>query len=413
MSLLYPSIGEPTAEDEKIWKQLEDLVKQKQDGANNANAKSTLLTFLKLEKGKRNYRDQNENMNTATDIRIVPQDTSPAIAPFVVPSRINFDIAPKKNAYYNFAIKKAIFNGKVKSDNAEETTFYKNTITLLTQNGNYESTYDNTKIAEIKKTDKRTGQRVSIFKLDKNGDVVVHRLQIKNIVPDEVLKKYVQYRTLIDELFELDPNENYYDSRFADAMNKLNVLFQDARLSVNGTEWRKAHLKLDRKEALKETALQERLKNCRDQFGEQFKGQYSNTMLYNINELVYFQRKIYKSLVKNNKGALKNKKLDSQKWMRYTTGVMTQEQRKYDLNIIDKTRIDLDARLWSRYDRQAQEHRRDEPSIYDLFEILKIDETLELEQALRTAVLRLQNRKKEKAFSWEKNGYTFYRKEKE
>ena len=155
-ALLYPSIAEPTAEDVEIWKQLNDLVEQRQDGANNATAKATLKTFLKLEKEKRNYVDQNENQNTPKDIRIVPQATTPAVAPFVVPKRINFDIGPRKGAYYNFALKKVMFNGKVKSDNGEETTFDKNTVTLLTGNGNYESTYDNIKIAKLKKTDKRT-----------------------------------------------------------------------------------------------------------------------------------------------------------------------------------------------------------------------------------------------------------------
>lgn len=408
MSLLYPSSVEPTDEDVKIWKQLEDLVKEKEDGKDNKNMKATLLTFLKLEKQKRNFVDQNENMNTAKDIRIIPQDTSPATAPFVVPSRINFDIAPKKNAYYNFAIKKAIFNGRVKTDDGEETTFDKNTITLLTQNGNYESKYDNTKIAEIKKTDKRTGQRVSIFKLDSNGDVVVHRSQIKNIVPDEVLKKYVQYRMLIDELFDLDPDENHYDSRFADAMNKLGALFQDSRLSVNGTQWRRVHLNLDRKEALKETETKELLEHWKDRLGNQFLGQYSDTIMYDVNEFVFFDGKIYKSLLKNNKGALKNRKLDPQKWIRYTTGMMTQKQRNYDLNEIDKTRIDLDARLWSRYDKQAQEHRRDEPNLYDLFDVLGIDKSVPLEKALSAALSKLVARKTKTALPWESNGYIFY-----
>ena len=45
-----------------------------------------------------------------------------------------------------------------------------------------------------------------------------------------------------------------------------------------------------------------------------------------------------------------------------------------------------------------------------MFEVLKIDKTLELEPALRTAVLRLQERKKRKAFSWERNGFIYYNK---
>ena len=408
-ALLYPSIAEPTAEDVKIWKQLNDLVEQRQDGANNATAKATLKTFLKLEKEKRNYVDQNENQKTPKDIRIVPQSTTPAVAPFVVPGRINFDIGPRNGAYYNFALKKVMFNGKVKSDNGEETTFDKNTVTLLTGNGNYESTYDNVKIAKLQKTERRTGQRVPIFTLDSAGDVVIKRSQIKNIVPDEVLKKYVQYRILVDEVFELDPEENHYDSRMADAMNKLGALFQDARLSINGTAWRRAHLNLSAKETLEKSALEKKREEWADRFNK-FRGEYSNTIAYDKDELVEFKGKLYKSFIKNNKGGLVGgQRLSTARWIPWKTGMMTQTQRDYDLNEIDKVRMELDARLWSKFDRHAMEHKRDEPTLYDLFEILDVDKKFPLETALSDAVDTLLKRKSETPYPWESRGYVYYK----
>ena len=82
-------------------------------------------------------------------------------------------------------------------------------------------------------------------------------------------------------------------------------------------------------------------------------------------------------------------------------------EQRYDLKDIDRERIALDARLWTKRE-YGNQFKRTDPSVYDLFEALQIRKNLTLEAALTELIGRLTARKLQEPHKWEPSIYTFY-----
>ena len=364
MALLYPTWefdrSAPARKDEEIWNKLEEFVTE-QDGKNKAKATDVLQAFLRVEKNKESYTWRNKN----TLEKVPPAKV--AVAPFPVPEEKASDFTVSKGRYYNFLHKGKRFNAKVKKvDDASETVeFEKNTLTQFRSNGSYLSKINDCYVSE----NEALGFQDKVV-VDKKNVVVLQ---------NEVLRPYIKFRRFVSDLFRLNPKDCRSEEQTLFILEKLRSLFANgAHLDINNLPARCVRLDLSRSTAAirTETAKKELVKKlkregCINSTGKDWMEQSEDEL---------------KRLLKECK---KKKK----------------EYKKFDPEYIDKVRIELDARLWS--NREFNEHRREDPSIYDLFEIFSIDRTVSLKEATEIAIGILQRRKSLPSKKWEEKFY-FY-----
>ena len=364
MALLYPTwefdSSAPPRKDKEIWKKLEEFVQQ-QDGKNKAKATNVLLAFLDVEKQKESYTWINKN----TLEKVPPAQV--AVAPFPVPKENASDFTVSEGRFYNFLHKGKRFNAKVKKVNDANGTveFHQDTLTQFRSNGSYLSVVDGCEVSK----NKAWGFETSVI-VDKKNVIVLQ---------NEVLRPYIKFRRFVSDLFRLDPKDCRSEEQTLFILEKLRSLFANAaNLDINNLPARCVRLDLSkstaaiRREAkIDELIKQLRREKCVDATGDDWRDKTEDEL---------------KAILK----ACKEKK---------------KEYKKFDPEFIDKVRIELDARLWS--NREFNEHRREDPSIYDLFEVLSIDRTFNLQKAIEDVIRILQTRKSLQSRKWEERFYFF------
>lgn len=349
---------------EKIWEHLETYVKTKKgdDPAKTEERKKLLETFLQMEKGKESYFWKN-------DKTLQKVNTKVAIAPFPVPEKINSaEYTVVEGSYYNFRHRYRRFNAKVISVSDDGTvTFDKDSLTQQFSDGSFASKVDGCKVWENEALgfqDKNDKTKVEV-KVDK---------KMVEILQNEVLRPYLQFRKYVDDLFRLS-NDCRSEQRTMFIMEKIQRLFVEApNLDLHNLPVRYNQLDLSqRSEAIRNEREKEKIikqlkrEGCTNETGEDLLSMSKE----DLNELL--------------KECRKKKK----------------EYQQYNPLLIDKIRIELDATMWSK--SEYGQHRRDDPSIYDLFDVLSIDRTWNLQKAVEETVKILRERKTKPKKKWEEN----------
>lgn len=335
----YVDTGRMREDDAAIWNKLVKYVNDKV-APNAAVAKPLLLNFLEHERAKENYQSVPLYMKKSSKDKL--STGMKAVAPFVVPREENDNYGIKKQAYYNFRIRGRTFNGKViDGEMTDSVLFDASSITMLIGTGNYQRTVDGCKVVDLKDRN-----RLSPFKKDANGNILVARADI-DIVQNEILRPYFKFLRLVDECFALPQDDCHSEDRLVLLLEQLGRLFVDSKLDITGQPWRRVEMK--------------------------------------SNEA-------------DNVPPPKPEK---------PTPPPRKPEQLYDLKDIDRERIALDARLWTKREHGNQ-FKRTDPSVYDLFEVLQIAKNLTLEEALTELVRRLEARKRLEEHLWEPSIYSFY-----
>ena len=361
----YENRGSVPQRDDEIWQKLVTYVATKK-GDNEGVAKPLLLSFLEHEMQKDNFisikhymkLDSNDKRFTnETVMRINSLDidsegnenpkpvNATAVAPFVVPEDDNDNYPIKAGAFYNFRIRGRTFNGKaMRGGTGNKIKFDQSSITMLIGTGNYQRRVDGCDVLELKDRDGN-----SPFKKDPTDENIVVPLTDIDIVQNEILRPYFKFMRFVDECFDLQSSDCHKEDRMVLLLEQLGRLFVDSKLDITGNPWRRVEMKSN--EADKVPAPET------------------------------------------------GKKKDPP--------APAKPEQRYDLKDIDRERIALDARLWTKRE-YGNQFKRTDPSVYDLFEALQIRKGLTLEQALTELIGRLTARKLQEPHKWEPSIYTFY-----
>ena len=409
-----PSVDQTSVDkDKEIWQKLCDYVGKRQ-GPKNTVAKRLLTDLLIHEMGKENFiyhqqymKKSSKDKRQATfggQVKVVDPENAPAtknilfknVAPFPVPKDPNDKFPIKEGSYYNFRIRGRTFNGKVTSDNTDPVVFDKNTITMQIATGNYQRKVNGCDIFDLKDKD---GEKP----FDLNGDDLrVPRKDI-DVVENEVLRPYLKFLRFVDEAFNL-PDQSVdcnSDERMIMLLDHLRKLLIDSKLDITGHPWRRveANYKYDNE-----------TKKILDKnpYEKEPPKKKSKTLSFPDYDSDTGRRRDYKEddkiTVAGKTYILKDARNQSDPtagpsgWVQITNGT-----EPYSLLDIDKQRIEVDALLWTR------EHT--EPSVYDLFEVLRIPKSVTLEMALNDTITILEDRKDSRIntpHEWEPSIYTFY-----
>lgn len=184
------------------------------------------------------------------------------------------------------------------------------------------------------------------FKKDASGNIIVQRGDI-DIVQNEILRPYFKFLRLVNDCFDLPLNDCHSEDRLVLLVEQLGRLFVDSKLDITGHPWRRVEMKSNEADKVPPPEPAK------------------------------------------------------------PTPPTPKPEKEYDLLDIDRERIALDARLWTKREHGNQ-FKRTDPSVYDLFEVLKIPKNFTLEEALTELVRRLQARKQLEEHAWEPSIYTFY-----
>ena len=271
-----------------------------------------------------------------------------AVAPFVVPKDANDEYPIKVGAFYNFRIRGRTFNGKSVRRIGNTVKFDQSSITMLIGTGNYQRRVDGCDVLKLKDRDGN-----SPFKTDPADETIVVPLTDIDIVQNEILRPYFKFMRFVDECFDLQPSDCHKEDRMVLLLEQLGRLFVDSKLDITGNPWRRVQMK------------------------------------------------------SNEADEVKPKESDSDD---EDENPPAKPEQPYDLKDIDIERIALDARLWTKRE-YGNQFKRTDPSVYDLFEALKIRKNFTLEGALTELIRRLTARKDptiNTAHKWEPSIYTFY-----
>ena len=349
--------GVPVPQDDKeIWKKLVTYVESKASSTapNKTVAGRLLLSFLEHEMQKDNfisikhYMKLDPNDKRLAEIKFsVTSGGQPingtAVAPFVVPKDDNDNYPINAGAFYNFRIRGRTFNGKAMGRGTGNKIKFDQS--SITMLIGTGNYQRKVDDCDVLKLKDRDGN--SPFKKDPaDGNIVVPLTDI-DIVQNEILRPYFKFMRFVDECFNLQPSDCHNEDRMVLLLEQLGRLFVDSKLDITGNPWRRVQMKSS--EADKVPAP---------------------------------------------KPKQKGKKLPK-------------PEKEYDLKDIDRERIALDARLWTKRE-YGNQFKRTDPSVYDLFEALQIPKNFNLEAALTELIRRLTARKLQVAHKWEPSIYTFY-----
>ena len=354
----YENRGSVQERDNEIWQKLVTYVETKalSTAPNRAVAGRLLLSFLEHEMQKDNfisikqYMELNPTNKQRAEMKFPVtimgrRIEAKAVAPFVVPEDDNDNYPINVGAFYNFRIRGRTFNGKATGrGTGNKIKFDQSSITMLIGTGNYQRRVDGCDVLELKDRDGN-----SPFKKDPTDQTIVVPLTDIDIVQNEILRPYFKFMRFVDECFDLQPSDCHNEDRMVLLLEQLGRLFVDSKLDITGNPWRRVEMKSN--EADKVPAPET------------------------------------------------GKKKDPP--------APAKPEQRYDLKDIDRERIALDARLWTKRE-YGNQFKRTDPSVYDLFEALQIRKNLTLEAALTELIGRLTARKLQVAHKWEPSIYTFY-----
>lgn len=349
----YENRGSVQERDKEIWQKLVTYVATKK-GDNENVAKPLLLNFLEHEMLKDNfisikqYMELNPTNKRRAEMKfpVTIMDRrieAKAVAPFVVPEDANDNYPINAGAFYNFRIRGRTFNGKAMGRGTGNKIKFDQS--SITMLIGTGNYQRKVDDCDVLKLKDRDGN--SPFKTDPaDGNIVVPLTDI-DIVQNEILRPYFKFMRFVDECFNLQPSDCHNEDRMVLLLEQLGRLFVDSKLDITGNPWRRVQMKSN--EADKVPAP---------------------------------------------KPKQKGKKLPK-------------PEKEYDLKDIDRERIALDARLWTKRE-YGNQFKRTDPSVYDLFEALQIPKNLTLEAALTELIRRLTTRKLQGPHKWEPSIYTFY-----
>lgn len=385
-TVIYPSNWDystssntaPSSNDTNIWDKLRDY-NGLPDGTTptptsgigaNASAQLEIRNLIFLERNKKNFlfnRPLAKDLSSAT--------TTDAIAPFPVPDSPDGIGLGELEAgkFYHFQRNGYRFNGKISRTHAAAERgpvyFETDSVMVLTSVGAFEGKMDGCKVADhpaYARNDPDDASKTWI-----SGDEIkVPYSSIMNVKDSVVLRPYRLFRRLVDEAHSLKA-DCLSKERLGEIVGKLRKLFVQSKLDPNGLPMRRTAIDFSALEKAEEAA-----------------------------------RKTELAAAKTAREAAENMKKDRLDEFgdipKGSTGAARKRRKRpyYSLYPIDKRRLDWDTRLWRR-EKFGAEYVRQAPTIYDAMEILKIDKTKKLIDAIQDLVWEKQTNAGQPKEEWE------------
>ena len=340
----------------------------------NASAQLEIRNLIKLERNKKNFLF---NRPLAGNISLAA--LTDAIAPFPVPdSPDGIGLGELEvGKFYHFQRNGYRFNGKISRTHAAEgrgpVFFEKDSVMVLTSVGAFEGKMDGCKVADhpaYARNDPNDATKTwivpTLIGTTDPTEIKVPYSSIMNVKDSVVLRPYRLFRRLVDEAHSLK-DDCLSKERLGEIVGKLRKLFVQSKLDPNGLPMRRTAIDFSKLEKIEEAA-----------------------------------RKAELAAAKTAREAAELKKRGDRVKEFGDTEVSGKKRRRpyYSLYPIDKRRLDWDTRLWRR-EKFGAEYVRKAPTIYDAMEILKIDKTKNLIDAIADLLLTKQANAGQPKKEWE------------